>query len=150
MFEHGKTKKKYYSVREKINYYKRVIAGTQQAPAATKRKAKARLKTLEKINTQTYEEPTFIVTNDKHFGNSIDKPRLGIVIDTDSRGRLLVASVNHRTSKAVILDKQPSRQVDERKKWIDRSEVYETKNIDGVKSLTKYDKAKIIEILRKK
>ena len=35
------------------------------------------------------------------------------------------------------------------KKWIDRSEVYETKYIDDVKSLTKYDKAKIVEILKK-
>ncbi len=150
MFEHGKTKKKYYSVREKINYYKRVLAGKQQAPATTKRKAKARLRTLQRIDSQSYTEPTFIVTNDKYFGNGIDKPRLGVVIDTDNRGRLLVASVNHRTSKAVILDKQPFRQVDERKKWIDRSEVYETKYIDGLKPLTKYDKAKIIEILRKK
>ncbi|MBO5027150.1 MAG: hypothetical protein J6C23_02665 [Clostridia bacterium] len=150
MFIHGKTKKKYYSVREKINYYKKVIAGKQQAPPTTKRKAKARLRTLQRIDSQTYAEPTFIVTNDKHFGNGIDKPRLGVVIDTDSRGRLLVASVNHRTSKAVILDKQPFRQVDERKKWIDKSEVYETKYIDSVKSLTRYDKAKIIDILRKK
>lgn len=108
------------------------------------------MKTLQRIDLQSYAEPTFIVTNDKHFGNGIDKPRLGVVIDTDNRGRLLVASVNHRTSKAVILDKQPFRQVDERKKWIDRSEVYETKYIDGVKPLTKYDKKKIIEILRKK
>ena len=150
MFIHGKTNKKYYSVREKINYYKKVIAGTQQAPASTKRKAKARLRTLQRIDAQTYREPTFIVTNDKHFGNKINKPRLGIVIDADNRGRLLVASVNQRTSNAVILDREPSRQVDERKKWIDKSEVYETKYIDGVKSLTKYDKAKIVEILRKK
>ena len=36
------------------------------------------------------------------------------------------------------------------KKWIDKSEVYETKYIDSVKSLTRYDKAKIIDVLRKK
>lgn len=150
MFKHGKTNYTYYSVREKINYYKSVIAGNREAPVATKRKAKARLKTLQKINTQSYAEPTLIMTDDKHFGNGMSKPRIGVVIATDEKNRLLVAPLNKRTTQAIILDNQINRQVDERRAWIDKSEVYETKYVDGVKSLTKYDKEKIKCILRKK
>ena len=151
MFEHGKNKDKYYSIREKINYYQKVIKGTVVASAKTKRKAKTRLKTLMKLNERRFEEPTLIVTDDKHFGDGISKPRLAVVVDTDpKKGKLYVASVNQRTSKAIILDNQIDRQIDERKKWIDRSDVYETKYIKGVKPLTRYDKRKIIEIARKK
>ena len=145
MFKHGKTGQVYYSVREKINYYKAVIAGKKDAPAATKRKAKFRLKTLEKLNARTFDEPTLIVTDDKHFGNEMHKPRLGVVVAQDKRGgdRVLVAPIHHRTSKVVVLDKTPDRQIDERKNWVNKSEIYETKYISGVKPLTKYDKAKI-------
>lgn len=150
MFEHGKTKKKYYSVREKINYYKRVIAGKQQAPAATKRKAKARLRTLERIDSQSYIDPTLIVTSDKHFGNAVAKPRLCVSVGVDSKGRLLVAPINKRDVSTIILDKQVDRQITPRIKAIDKSDVYETKYIYGVKGLTRYDKAKIKEILCRK
>lgn len=151
MFKHGMTGKVYYSVREKINYYKAVIDGRRDAPAATKRKAKLRLKTLEKLNARTFDEPTLIVTDDKHFGNTIHKPRLGVVVADDERGgdRVLVASVNRSVSKAVVLDNAPDRQVDEHKRWINRSEIYETKYLAGVKPLTKYDKAKIRKIYPK-
>ena len=99
MFIHGKTGKKYYSVREKINYYNKVIAGKVDAPAETKRKAKLRLKTLNRINSAEYSEPSLIVKNDKHFGNGINKPRACVVIDTDSKGRLLVSSLENRNTK---------------------------------------------------
>ena len=70
MFEHGKTKQKYYSVREKINYYQNIINGKiVNVPNLVKRKAPLRLKSLRKINQNVYDEPTLIVTNDKHFGN---------------------------------------------------------------------------------
>lgn len=145
MFKHGMTEKVYYSVREKINYYKAVIDGRRDAPAAIKRKAKLRLKTLEKLNARTFDEPTLIVTDDKHFGNETHKPRLGVVVAQDKRGgdRVLVAPIHHRTSKVVVLDRTPDRQVDERKNWVNKSEIYETKYISSVKPLTKYDKAKI-------
>ena len=150
MFKDGRTGYTYYSVREKINYYKGVIAGRIDAPAETKRKAKGRVRPLTAINEQAYTEPTLIMTNDMHFGNSISKPRLGVVIDADKKNRVLVAPVNQRTTKAIVLDKQPDRQVDERKAWIDKSEIYEIKYIRGVQPLTVYDKTKVKQILRKK
>lgn len=150
MFIHGKTGKKYYSVREKINYYNNVIAGKIDAPTATKRKAKLRLKTLNRINAADYSEPSLIVTNDKHFGNGINKPRACVVIDTDSKGRLLVSSLENRSTKNIVLDKNISRQTGNTRKWIDRSEVYEQKYIFDLKPLTIYDKNKIKSILRKK
>ena len=150
MFKHGMTGKVYYSVREKINYYKAVIDGRRDAPAATKRKAKLRLKTLEKLNARTFDEPTLIVTDDKHFGNEIAKPRAAAIVDKDNKGRLLVVGIHHRTANEIILDKNPARQISGRKVWIDRSDVYETKDILGLKPLTKYDKEKIKQILQKK
>ena len=148
MFKHGKTGKQYYSVREKINYYKGVIAGKIQAPAATKRKAKARLKTLTRINNCDYKEPTLIVTDDKRFGNEISKPRVAVVVKQDYKGRLLVAPVNRRDIKTIILDKAPDRQITPRLKALDRSDVYEMKYVSGAKPLTVYDKRKIKEIYK--
>lgn len=55
-----------------------------------------------------------------------------------------------RTSKSIILDNDYSRQIGDKRKWIDRSNVYENKYIDGVKPLTTNDKSKIKTILRKK
>ena len=95
MFIHSKTGKKYYSIREKINYYKGVIEGKIQAPPKAKRKAKARLKTLTKLNDRAYNEPTLIVTNDTHFDNKISKPRLCIAYKVDSKGRVLVHPVTY-------------------------------------------------------
>ena len=81
--------KKYYSVREKINYYNKVIAGKVDASAETKRKAKLRLKTLNKLNTQNYYEPKFIVTDDNHFGNK-SKPRLCVAISEGQKTEFLL------------------------------------------------------------
>ena len=75
---------------------------------------------------------------------------MGVVIDADKKNRVLVAPVNQRTTKAIVLDKQPDRQVGERKAWIDKSEIYEIKYIRGVQPLTVYDKTKVKQILRKK
>ena len=91
MFIHGKTGKKHYSVREKINYYTRVIKGKEQGvSAATKRKAPLRLKTLQRINEQSYDTPRIIVTDDKHFGNKESKPRMCVALKEDAKGSVLV------------------------------------------------------------
>lgn len=151
MFEHGKTKQKYYSVREKINYYQNILNGKiVNVSNSVKRKAPLRLKSLRKINQNVYDEPTLIVTNDKHFGNKISKPRLSVVIDKDSKGRLLIVNTEHTKTKSIILDKNPTFQIGNKKKWIDLSEVYETKYIKGIKNLTKFDKDKISKLLVKK
>lgn len=147
MFEHGKYK--FYSIREKINYYSKVLSGKIFAPKA-KRKAKNRLKTLKRLNSLSYDEPQLIITNDRHFGNKIEKPRACVVFDKDAKGRLLVSPIEHRTSKAIILNKNMDRQFGTRRAWIDRSEVYETKYITGLSPLTKYDKEKAKHILLKK
>ena len=55
-----------------------------------KRKDKLRLKTLTKINNQTYNEPRLIVTNDKHFGNGINKPKLCVAYTEDNKKRIKV------------------------------------------------------------
>ena len=70
--------------------------------------------------------------------------------DFDQTGRLLVSPLHRRTTKFIVLDKDPDRQIGDSKKWIDRSEVYETKHISNMRSLSRYDKEKIKMILRKK
>ncbi len=104
---------------------------------------------MNKINKTDFSNPCMIVTDDKHFGNKISKPRACVVVDRDDKGRLLVSPVEPRTTKVFVLDKMIDRQVINKKRWIDISEVYETKLIDDLKNLTQYDKHKIIEILRK-
>jgi hypothetical protein len=116
MFKHERTGKVYYSVREKINYYNKIVKGKIEVPASTKRKAKIRLKSLNKLNNRTYEEPTLIMTDDKHFGNSIHKSRIGIVIDKDNKDRVLVKPLHKRTTKSLILSNYPDRQLDEKKR----------------------------------
>ena len=149
MFKHSKTEQIHYSIREKINYYNSIISGKKKGTVAQKRKAKNRLSFLKKLESRTFDEPTLIVTNDKHFGNSIDKPRACVTIDKDSKGRVLVTPVTKRTSKIIILDKDNGRQIGEKRKWIDKSEVYETKYISDLKGLTSYDKNKVVKILKK-
>ena len=107
------------------------------------------MRTLTKLNNRDFNEPTLVVTDDKVFGNKISKPRLSVVIDKDD-DRLLVLPIYHRTTKQIILDNAPERQIDIRKRWIDKSNVYEDKYIDGAKSLTRYDKKKISLIWGKK
>lgn len=91
-----------------------------------------------------------IITNDNHFGNSISKPRLSIVIDKDNKGRLLLIGTEHAISKSIILDKNNTFQTSNSKAWIDKSEIYETKYISGINGLTKYDIAKLSKLRKRK
>jgi len=76
---------------------------------------------------------------------------LAVVIDSDDKGRVLVGNIVRRTSKAIILDNDPTRQIGDMRIWIDRSEIYETKIVsEGIKPLSRYDKEKVKTILRKK
>ena len=155
MFIHGKTNKIYYSVREKIKYYNDCLKGKflkpgQRLPAYKKEYAEFRIAQLKGSIKDKYNEPTIIVTNDKFFGNPIAKPRLSVVIDEDNKGRILCSPILPRTSKNIILDNDIDRQIGDKRKWIDKSEIYETKYIENACSLTNYDKKKIINILRKK
>ena len=147
MFIHGRTNKVYYSVREKINYYKNVINKKINVSAEIRRKAPLRLKTLNKINNQTYDEPTLIVTDDKRFGNPISKPRLCVAYKTDSKNRVIVRPLNKRTTESIILNNNINRQIDKKYRAIDKSDIYENKyvlNENG--SLVKLDKKDIKKI----
>ena len=155
MFEHSKTKKKYYSVREKINYYKGILNGKglkegQRLPARVREYAEFRLTQLKGSLKTSYKDPAVIVTNDRFLGNKISKPRGCVVIDEDSKDRILVSPMEKRTSKCIILDNDISRQVGNKKVWISKSEIYENKYIENLPNLTFNDKNKIINILRKK
>ena len=151
MFVHGKTGKTYYSVREKINYYNKVINGKIEVSPAVKRKAKLRLKSLIKINEQDYSVPRIIMTNDKKFNSdNFEKPRICVAIKEDDKNRIFVAPMLKTNSQTIILDKDINRQISNTSeghcRWIDKSDVYETKTISNVCSLSKYDIAKIRKI----
>jgi len=148
MFIHDKTNKKYYSVREKINYYTKILNGSINVPLNIKLKAERRLESLKKINNQTYDEPRLIITDDSRFGNSISKPRLCVAYGEDSKGRIRVFTIEKRTSKSIILDNNSDRQISSKFKYLDKSDVYETKYIDNVKSLTNNTK-KLIKLIHK-
>lgn len=150
MFTHGKTGKVYYSVREKINYYSEVLKGKKPATKELRAKAEKRLHELQRINNQSYAEPTMIVTDDKHFGNAISKPRACVVVGQDSKQRLLTCPVYDRTTKIVILENDTSHQVDKKVKFLDRSDVYETKYISDLATLTSGDKKRLRAIYAKK
>ncbi len=150
MFKHEKTGKVYYSVREKINYYSDILKGRIPASRELKAKAKQRLPELQSINVQTYDEPAMIVTDDKRFGNAISKPRACVVVGQDSKKRLLACPVHKRTAKTVILENDTTRQVDSTIKPLDRSDVYETKYISGLATLTSGDKKRLKAIHGKK
>ena len=66
----------------------------------------------------------------------------------------MIAPMQKRTSKTIIYDKNIGRQIsntsDGHIRWIDRSDVYETKYVDEKMSLTKYDKAKVKAVFAKK
>lgn len=136
MFIHDKTNKTHYSVREKIKYYNGILSGKITADSKKKRKAKLRLKTLTKINNQTYNEPRLIVTNDKHFGNGINKPRLCVAYTEDNKKRIKVFPIRERTTKSIIIDNNVERQIESTYRWLDKSDVYETKYINNVKPLS--------------
>ena len=155
MFKHGKTGYTYYSVNEKINHYTAMLKSGKTADGkpitgAQKDYARGRLSVLQGLKSRSFVEPDLIVTDDKCFGDPISKPRLCAVIDADKKGRVYVAPVVERTTKSIILDGDYDRQIGDKRKWIDRSEIYETKYIYGVSSLTNNDRAKIKRILRKK
>lgn len=148
MFKHGRNSEFVcYSVNEKIKYYTKMLSS--KSPRDRER-AETRLVQLNGLKARTFVEPDLIVTNDTHFGQKMSKPRLCAVIDADSKGRVYVAPIVHRTSKAIILDNDHDRQLGDKRAWVDRSEIYETKYIDGVQPLTRNDKEKIKKILRKK
>lgn len=150
MFKHSITGKPYYSVREKINYYSNILNGKIPATSGLKVRARQRLPELRSINSQTYDEPTMIVTDDSHFGNKISKSRACVVVGIDRKKRLLVCPVRDRTTKTVILENDTSRQVDGTSKPLDRSDVYETKYILGLAALTRGDKKRLKAIHGKK
>lgn len=143
MFQHGKTGKIYYSVREKIKYYFKRAYNDKMVTSEQKAYALRRLGELRILDKSDYKYPTMIVTDDKKFGNGISKPRACVVVGIDDKKRLLVCPVHDRSVKAVILDNDVTRQVDGRSKPIDRTDVYEIKNIDGLKPLTLNDRRKL-------
>ena len=149
MFKHGVTGYIYYSVREKINYYTKVLNGNIDVPIGTKNKAARRLKELKEINETNYnQEPSLIITDDKHFGNGISKPRLCVVTGIDRKNRLITYPLNKRTTNVVLIPSYPERQL-EQYRLLDKSDVYETKYINGVVPLNSLDK-QIIKNLCKK
>lgn len=150
MFIHGRTGKKIYSVRDKIKHYNKIAYNDKTVTPAQKQYALRRLGELKELDKAPYDEPTMIVTDDKLFGNGISKPRACVVVGQDEKKRLLVCPIHDRTTKTVILDHDTLRQVDAREKPLDRSEVYETKNIPALVPLTFYDKRKLRQIHGKK
>lgn len=147
-FTHGRTGYTYYSVNEKINYYTGMLKSGKTADGkpiseAQEDYARGRLSVLQGLRSRSFAEPTMIVTDDKHFGNAISKPRACVIVGVDKKNRLLAAPVYKRTVKAVILDNDYNRQVEPWERPIDRSDVYEIKYIDGLKPLTENDKGKI-------
>ena len=150
MFIHGRTGKKIYSVREKIKHYSKIAYNDKLVTPAQKKHALQRLDELKKIDSCTYNEPTMIVTDDKRFGNAISKPRACVVIGQDSKKRLLACPVHKRTAKTVILENDTAHQIDSIIKPLDRSDVYETKYISGLATLTSGDIKRIKAIHGKK
>lgn len=150
MFIHNKTGEKYYSVREKIKHYSKIAYNDKTVTPAQKKHALQRLAELKAIDNLPYSEPTMIVTDDKHFGNKKSKPRACVVVGQDSKKRLLACPVHDRTTKTVILENDTTRQIDNNIKPLDRSDVYETKYISGLATLTSGDKKRLKAIYGKK
>ncbi len=150
MFIHGRTGEKIYSVREKIKHYSKIAYNDKLATSAQKKHALQRLDELKAIDSCKYDEPTMIVTDDKHFGHKMSKPRACVVVGQDSKNRLLACPVHKRTAKTVILENDTSRQVESTAKPLDRSDVYETKYINGLATLTKGDIKRLKAIHGKK
>ncbi len=139
MFIHGRTGEKIYSVREKIKHYSKIAYNDKSATSAQKKHALQRLDELKAIDSCKYDEPIMIVTDDKHFGHKMSKPRACVFVGQDSKNRLLACPLHKRTAKTVILENDTSRQVESTTKPLDRSDVYETKYINGLATLTKGD-----------
>lgn len=155
MFVHGKTGKTYYSVREKIRYYDKRLKTDKTLSDAQCNYAQRRLSELKQLNNRTFSEPTLIVTDDKHFGNGICKPRLCVAYASDTKGRVRVAPVVKNSGKYCSLDSLPDRMIsDQNNQYIDRSDIFEEKYItmpDGsFVCLTDNDRRKISYLLQKK
>lgn len=149
MFKHGKTNKTYYSVFDKIKYYRAVLSGKVfGASPDLKDKAKRRLKELEKIKESNFTEPDMVVVDDAHFGNGISKPRLCVAYGIDSKGRVQVHPVNKREISTLVLEYDASRQVGSKFKPLDRSDIYEAKYINA-SSLSDKEKRKIKSMWKK-
>lgn len=89
MFAHGKTNKTYYSVREKLKYYKSRLKDSSLTK--TQRDyAEKRILELDKLNRCTYDEPQLVVTNDARFGNGISQPRMCVAVKKDSKDRIML------------------------------------------------------------
>lgn len=154
MFVHGKTGKVYYSVREKIRYYDKRLKTDKTLSDTQREYAKRRLSELQQLNNRSFSEPTLIVTDDKHFGNGMSKPRLCVAFKPDTKGRIFVAPIHKTESKDVVLDKYPERQVSDNSRahnrMLDISDVYETKYVTmDSEYLTDYDRKKIKNLFRK-
>lgn len=150
MFKHGKTGKIYYSVREKINYYSKIVNGNVSSTPELKAKAEKRLPELQKINNQSYDEPKIIITDDKFFGNPISKPRLCVAVLEDNKKRVLLVPIVKRSTKTIVLDNDFNRQISNRPiRFVDKNDIYERKYIAGNVELTVYDKAKIKKLFLK-
>ena len=141
MFIHNKTKKVYYSIDEKIEHYSLISKGKKSHGNVTKTYARKRLRELKELKARDFESPDLVVVNDKHFGNGISKPRLGVVVATKD-SKVKVAPFHHRKTKVLILDNYTDYQLDQRATFVDRSDLYETKYMDPVPPLTDGDKRK--------
>lgn len=149
IYKNGNYIKKNYSIREKINHYTAILKGQKSYPVS-KEYAEMRLKELTALNKRTFDEPTMIVTCDRYLNGKDFKPRAGVVVGKDNKGKLLVCPVRKRTTKTVILENDITRQVEAGAISLDRAEVYETKLIDGLKPLSKSDIQKLKAIHDKK
>ena len=154
MFKHGKTGKTYYSIRDKIKYYKSIVSGAKtDVSDETKSKASRRLAELQFLDGMQFDTPTLVVTDDRPFGNGISKPRLCVAIGVDKKKRVLVAPVLKNTSNDVILDNDIERQISKtergRNKWLDRSDLYEAKIISPHAELSERDIRKINRLYKK-
>lgn len=150
MFQHGKTGKIYYSIREKIKYYNKRAYNDSSITAEQRAYALKRLSELKALDKQSYSEPHLVVTDDKFFGNGISKPRLCVAVTEDKKERVLLAPVVKRTTKTMILDEDVKRQISSKPvKWVNKDNIYERKYIDSDVEFTKHDKAKLSVLFRK-
>lgn len=146
-----KVKQRVYSIQEKIQHYTDIANGKKKYNDISKAKAKQRLNELKELDRRTFDEPEIIVTDDNIFGNKQHKAR-GCVVVGKQGNNLIVAPINKRDTSYVVLDEHPDRQISNNSngnlQTVDRTAVYETKYIDTIKPLTKYDKVKIKEVFK--
>lgn len=107
-----------------------------------------RLPALRALNDRSFEEPTLVVTDGRHFGNGMSKPRLCVAHASDVKGRVRVAPVVRNSGKYCSLDSLPDRVIsDQNNQYIDRSDIFEEKYVtmpDGsTVCLTDNDRRKI-------